>query len=63
MDTINIHQRINNLEIISKLMNSVALQYDCRVKYDAEENKLRFRGDDIYRRTIVEMTIGLFRVK
>lgn len=63
MRTVNIRHRDSNLEIISKLMNSVALQYDCRINYNEKENTLSFRGDDKYMRPIVEETISFFRSK
>jgi hypothetical protein len=63
MITVNICYRDSNLEIISKLMNSVALQYDCRINYDAKENTLIFCGDDRYMRPIVEETMSFFRVE
>jgi hypothetical protein len=63
MRIIKIRYRDNNLEIISKLMNSVALQYDCRINYDAKENTLIFCGDDRYMRPIVEETMSFFEQK
>jgi hypothetical protein len=63
MRIVKIRYRDSNLEIISKLMNSVALQYDCRINYDAKENTLIFCGDDRYMRPIVEETISFFEQK
>jgi hypothetical protein len=63
MKIVNICYRDSNLEIISKLMNSVALQYDCRIKFDAKENALIFCGDDRYMRPIVEETMSFFRAE
>lgn len=50
-----------NLEIISKLMNSAAKKYDCRVTYDAENSAIQFYGDRDHTRTIAEETAGWFR--
>ncbi len=61
MSTIPVIQRVNNLEILSKLMNSVAKQCDCRVKYDKIGNRLRFSGDAAFRKHIAEETMGFFR--
>ena len=63
MRIVKIRYRDSNLEIISKLMNSVALQYDCRINYDAKENTLIFCGDDRYMRPIVEETMSFFEQK
>ena len=52
----NIH--INNLEILSKLMNSVAKKCDCAVKYNAKNKSLVFTGDKKYKRLVVEETIN-----
>jgi hypothetical protein len=61
MNMIPIDRRINNLEILSKLMNSVAKQCGCRVKYDRIENVLYFIGDATYKRHIAEETLEFFR--
>lgn len=50
-----------NLEILSKLMNSAAKKYDCRVTYDAENGALQFIGDRNLTRSIAEETAGWFR--
>ena len=43
-----------NLEILAKLLNSVAEKYDCFVRYDKIENSLEFIGEKTYWRHIVE---------
>jgi len=57
---IKINEKNNNLELISKLMNSVAIKYDCTVKYDSEKDSLNFKGDDAFRKIIAEETLGFF---
>jgi hypothetical protein len=42
-------------------MNSVALQYNCRINYNAKENTIIFFGDDKYMRLIAEETMNFFR--
>ncbi len=49
-----------NLEILTKLLNSVARKYDCRIEYLAEENRLRFHGDQGCCRKVTEETLALF---
>jgi hypothetical protein len=61
MNKIRVLRKINNLEIISKIMNSVAKQCDCRVRYDAEMGALHFDGDREYRKYIAEQTLSFFR--
>ena len=61
MNQIRIFKQINNLEIISKIMNSVAKQCDCRVRYNAEEGAIRFYGDSVYQKYIAETTLSFFR--
>ncbi len=61
MDEVNIVNQVDNLEIISKLMNSVAKQFDCRVKYVAEDHCIKFFGDKAYQKHIVEETLSFFR--
>jgi hypothetical protein len=54
------HNNSGNLEIISKLMNSAAKKYDCRVTYDAENSAIQFYGNRDHTRTIAEETAGWF---
>jgi len=49
-----------NLEILAKLLNSVAEKYDCYVKYNKQENSLEFIGDRSYWRHIVEELMTFF---
>ncbi|MGD9016467.1 MAG: hypothetical protein PVH30_03715 [Desulfobacterales bacterium] len=60
MPQLPIHQRNHNLEVMAKLLNSAAVKYDCRVKYDKVLDRLTFRGDESLRRAIVEETAGYF---
>ena len=49
-----------NLEIIAKLLNSVAEKYGCYVKYDLKENSLNFIGDQDYWKHIIEEVVAFF---
>jgi hypothetical protein len=60
MEQVRIVKQVNNLEIISKLLNSVAKQYGCRVKYHPEDGGLHFYGDISYQKYIVEETLSFF---
>lgn len=60
MNAIKINRRVNNLKIISKLMDTVAKRYQCRVRYNAAENCLRFEGDPETRRHIIEQSVAYF---
>lgn len=61
MDQVRIFRNINNLEIISKLMNSVAKQCGCRVKYNPESGSILFFGDMACQKYIVEETLSFFQ--
>ena len=61
MSGLEVKHQINNLEIIAKLMNSVAVKYNCSVKYNQGLNRLDFSGDKRCRRDIAEATVGMFR--
>lgn len=61
MNQIRIFKQISNLEIISKIMNSVAKRCDCRIRYDAEEDAIHFDGDAVYQKYIAETTLSFFR--
>ena len=61
MENFRIIHKSDNLEIISKLMNSVAKQCGCRVKYNRKSGEMLFHGDDNFQRYIVEETLSFFR--
>ena len=60
MNGIIINKKNNNLEIVSKLMDSVCGKYDCSVKYNSDQGTMDFIGDDIYKQHIAEETMSLF---
>ena len=49
-----------NLEIVAKLLNSVAEKYGCHVRYVKEENSLKFIGDETYWAHIIEELMEFF---
>lgn len=49
-----------NLEILTKLLDSVAKKYGCHVEYVAEEESIRFTGDMDCCRHVTEETLALF---
>ncbi len=62
MNKIRINRKVDNLEIISKIMNSVAKQCDCRIRYNAEMREIHFDGDQDCQKYIAEQTLSFFRV-
>jgi hypothetical protein len=60
MDGLNINVRNSNLEVISKLLNSACVKYECSVSYNAESNSIDFSGDDSLRTFVIEDTMSLF---
>lgn len=61
MNIVKVHHLNGNLELVSKIMNSVAVKYNCRVKYNRDANALDFSGDDQLRRFIAEETLAFLR--
>jgi hypothetical protein len=61
MKEIPIIRKVNNMEIISKLLNSVAKQCDCRITYNPNKDLLVFSGDTTYQKYITEKTISFFQ--
>ena len=49
-----------NLEVLTKLLNSVAKRYGCAVEYIAEENRIAFTGDSECCRHVTEETLAFF---
>lgn len=60
MNKIPIVVRNNNLEILAKMINSVAEKYECRVEYIAAENRLEFHGNRDCCMHISEETLAFF---
>ncbi len=60
MQLLPINQHIDNLEIICKLLNSVAKKFDCKIEYDPDRYAIRFFGDEAYQAYIVEETLSFF---
>lgn len=60
MNKIVINEKNNNLEIVSKLMNSVCGKYDCKVKFNPEYGTVDYTGDDTFRDHIAQETMNLF---
>ena len=60
MNVFKINTRNYNLELISKLMNSVARKYNCRIQFDDHNHRMRFSGHERYQQSIVEETLQLF---
>lgn len=58
MSKIPINIKNLNLEILTKIINSVAAKYDCRVEYDADENQLKLIGDQDCCKHIAEETLA-----
>jgi hypothetical protein len=49
-----------NLEVIAKLINSVAQRYDCYVQYISRDNSLKFHGEEATWRHIIEEVMAFF---
>jgi hypothetical protein len=49
-----------NLEVLTKLLNSVAKRYGCAVEYIAEDNRIAFNGDAECCRHVTEETLAFF---
>ena len=60
MSVFKINRKSTNLELVSKLMNSVAVKYNCRVRYNPETETVCFNGNDACRSFIAEETLNLF---
>jgi hypothetical protein len=60
MEAIRVIKKVDNLEILCKLMNSVAKQCDCRIKYNSEKGGLCFYGDAACQKYIAETTLSFF---
>ena len=60
MHKIPIVYKNKNLEILTKLLNSVAKKYGCTVEYVAENDSIRFSGGMDCCRHVTEETLAFF---
>lgn len=60
MNAFFIQSKNVNLEIIAKLLNSVAKKYDCHVQYLSRNNCLEFYGEEACWRHIAEEVMEFF---
>ncbi len=60
MHKIPIIYKNKNLEILTKLLNSVAKKYGCTVEYVAEEDTIRFTGGMDCCRHVTEEALAFF---
>ena len=59
MSAIRINWQNSNLEILSKLLDSIAAKYNCRVKYDSSRRKMTFFGTEACKSHVIEETSRL----
>ncbi len=63
MRLFNITKKNQNLEILTKVMNSVAIKYNCGVKFDSASNNICYSGDTTCKSLIVQETMGILNNK
>jgi len=56
MEILKVNHTNRTLEVLAKIMNSYATQYDCTVKYNSEYNSLDFRGENSHKHAIAYET-------
>ena len=59
MTLLKIRHENKNLEIVAKIVNSVASKYDCAVRYDSESNAINFSGSKNQIQDIVAETLWM----
>ncbi|WP_139786677.1 hypothetical protein [Desulfamplus magnetovallimortis] len=59
MTTLYINNSNRTMEVLAKIMNSYAEKYDCRIKYNVEQNSLDFHGEDSHKHAIAYETSTL----
>lgn len=63
MSAIRINRQNSNLEILSKLLDSVAAKYNCRVKFNSRRRRMRFFGAEACKSQVIEETLNLLALK
>lgn len=51
-----------NIEVISKIINSIAKKYDCQVKFDHETEKVSSNCEERNKSHILAEVMGIFGV-
>lgn len=60
MDAFRIVKINYNIEIISKIINSIAKKYDCRVKFDHESETVASNCEEHNKPHILAEVMGIF---
>jgi hypothetical protein len=63
MSAIRINRENGNLEILSKLLDSVAAKYNCRVEYNSRRRKMQFFGTEACKTHVIEETSSLLALR
>ncbi len=61
MENLYVNQRNDNLEIVSKILNSVAVKYECGVTYNSDSRTVDFSGNEEYKPLILQETVDMFQ--
>ncbi|MBT8363944.1 MAG: hypothetical protein KJP23_04505 [Deltaproteobacteria bacterium] len=62
MDAFRIVKINYNIEIISKIINSIAKKYDCKVKFDHETETVASNCEEQNKSNILAEVMGIFGV-
>ena len=49
----------NNIEVLSKILNRIAAEHDCRIEYDTETRKVNSRCDAKVRLFMIKEVMGI----
>ena len=63
MKSLNINRINTTDEVLAKLMNSAARQYDCRVEYEADTHTVTNNCDEAVKSAIINRVAVIFGVK
>ncbi len=59
MEVFNIIMINNNIEVLSKILNSIASKHDCRIEYDTETRNVISQCDANAKLLIIEEVMGI----
>lgn len=62
MEVFKIIKINNNIEVLSKILNSIAAKHDCRIEYDTETRKVNSHCDANAKPLIIKEVMGILGV-
>jgi hypothetical protein len=59
---LTLNKKDGSLEVLAKIVNSVAKKYQCTIRYDFDTGEISTDCDGVYKMLIAEEVINIFKI-